>query len=60
MSDTSIRREWLTALSDVVAKVGVPAVLAFVLLWQICPKLDMIATKLERIVVMIELREVRK
>jgi hypothetical protein len=57
-TDRSFRK--YDGVGDWVARVGIPAAIAFILLWQTNAKLDRIDSKLERLCAQTELREVRK
>lgn len=61
MSDTArIGGGLLANVGDWIARVGVPATIAFILLTQIGPKLDDISKKLERLTVLVEMKEVHR
>jgi hypothetical protein len=55
-----VRTKGISAVTDWVARVGVPAAIAFSLIWQTNVKLDAMNSKLERICAQMEIREVRK
>lgn len=60
MSDTDTRPRRFSDLGDWVARVGIPAAIAFILLWQTNVKLDKVVSGIERLTTMVEMREVRR
>lgn len=53
MSETDVTRK-ASALGDWVARVGVPSVIAFILLFQVNQKLDLLTSAVTRLVVVVE------
>lgn len=57
MSEETDRKRRFSDVGDWVARVGIPAAIAFVLLWQTNSKLDALVQKIDRLCIVVESRK---